>query len=297
MSDKYHFLPPETLDALSNIEMVSRYLVEGSIMGLHRSPYKGFSSEFAEYRKYCPGDSVKYLDWFAYAKTDRYYVKQFENETNMNSYIVLDISKSMAMPGTRKHKFNYACYMAAAFIYLMQRQRDAFGLFTYNDGIRNYHPPKNSRQHMLNLLSVLENLSPNGRTDAAKCFHGIAEQITKRSLVIIFSDFFELDMEFLKSLEHFRYKKAEVILFQILDETELQLPYKGLVEFEDMETGDIVEFESEFSREIYMQDFNRYVKGLKNACEKMNIMFESTSTSIPFERALLAYFAKREEMF
>ncbi|HBC88111.1 MAG TPA: DUF58 domain-containing protein [Lentisphaeria bacterium] len=297
MPDKYHFLPSETLDALSNIEMVCRYLVEGSIMGLHRSPYKGFSSEFAEYRKYCPGDSVKYLDWFVYAKTDRYYVKQFEDETNMNSYIVLDVSNSMAMPGTKRHKFNYSCYMAAAFIYLMQRQRDAVGLFTYNDAIQSYHPPKNSRQHMLNLLSVLERLSPGGRTDAAKCFHSIAEQISRRSLVMIFSDFFDLDKGFLKSLEHFRYKKAEVILFQILDEAELQLPYKGLVEFEDMETGDVVEFESEFSREIYMKEFNDYVEGVRTSCEKMNIMFESISTRTPFERSLLAYFTKREELF
>ena len=297
MPDKHHFLPPETLDAISNIEVVARYLAEGSIMGLHRSLYKGFSSEFAEYRKYCPGDSVKYLDWFAYAKTDRYYVKQFEDETNMNSYVVLDISNSMAMPGTKRHKFNYACYMAAAFIYLMQRQRDAVGLFIFNDIIRGYYPPRNSRQHMLDLLSVLENLSPSGRTDAAKCFHGIADQIKRRSIVVIFSDFFDLDSEFLKSLEHFRYKKAEVILFQVLDETELQLPYKGLVEFEDMETGEVVEFESEFSRETYMREFNEYVQRLKASCEKMNIMFETISTSSPFERSLLAYFTKREELF
>ncbi len=297
MSDKYHFLPPGTLDALSNIELISRYLVEGSIMGLHRSPYRGFSSEFAEYRKYCPGDSVKYVDWFAFAKTDRYYVKQFEDETNMNSYVILDSSNSMAMPGTKRHKFNYACYMAAAFIYLMQRQRDAVGLVTYNDSIRGYYPPRNSRQHMLDLLSVLENLSPSGRTDAAKCFHKIADQIKRRSLVLIFSDFFDMDAQFMKSLEHFRYKKCEVILFQILDETELQLPYKGLVEFEDMETGDVVEFESEYSRDIYIQDLNDYVHDMKAACEKMNIMFESISTRTPFEKALLAYFAKREEMY
>ncbi len=297
MSDKYHFLPSETLDAVSNIELISRYLVEGSIMGLHRSPYRGFSSEFAEYRKYCPGDSVKYLDWFVYAKTDRYYVKQFEDETNMNSYVILDTSNSMAMPGTKRHKFNYACYMAAAFIYLMQRQRDAVGLFTYGDSIRSYHPPRNSRQHMLDLLSYLENLSPAGKTSAAKCFHGIADQIRRRSLVIIFSDFFDLDAGFIKSLEHFRYKKCEIILFQILDEAELQLPYKGLVEFEDMETGEIVEFESEYSRDIYVHDLEEYVRNLKATCEKMNIMFESINTKTPFERALLAYFAKREEMY
>ena len=297
MPDNYHFLPPETLDSLSNIEMISRYLVEGSIMGLHRSPYRGFSAEFAEYRKYCPGDSVKHVDWFAYAKTDRYYVKQFENETNLNSYIILDISNSMSMPGTTKHKFNYACYMAAAFMYLMQRQRDAVGLFTYNDIVREYYPPKNSRKHMLNMLSVLEGLSPSGRTDAGKCFHDIAEQISKRSLVLIFSDFFDMDAEFLKSLEHFRYKKSEVILFQILDELELTLPYNGFIEFEDMETGDRIEVESEFSRDAYIKDLTDYIGTVKAACEKMNIMFETINTATPFEKSLLAYFAKREEMY
>ena len=297
MPDNYHFLPPETLDTLSNIEMVSRYLVEGSIMGLHRSPYRGFSAEFAEYRKYCPGDSVKHVDWFAYAKTDRYYVKQFENETNLNSYIILDVSNSMSMPGTNKHKFNYACYMAAAFMYLMQRQRDAVGLFTYNDIVREYYPPRNSRKHMLNLLSVLEKISPSGRTDAGKCFHSIAEQISKRSLVLIFSDFFDIDTEFVKSLEHFRYKKAEVILFQILDDLELTLPYNGFIEFEDMETGDRIEVESEFSRDAYMKDLMDYIREVKASCEKMNIMFETINTATPFEKSLLAYFAKREELF
>ncbi len=297
MSDKYHFLPPGTLDALSNVELISKYLVEGSIMGLHRSPYRGFSSEFAEYRKYCPGDSVKYLDWFAYAKTDRYYVKQFEDETNMFSYVILDTSNSMAMPGTKRHKFNYACYMAAAFIYLMQRQRDAVGLFTYSDKVHSFYPPRNSRRHMLDLLSVLENLSPAGKTDASRCFHSIADQIRRRSLVVIFSDFFDLDSQFMKSLEHFRYRKSEIILFQILDETELQLPYKGLVEFEDMETGETVEFESEYSRDLYMHDLEEYLHNMKAACEKMNIMFETISTKTPFERALMAYFTKREEMF
>ena len=297
MAPNYHFLPSETLDTLSNIEMVSKYLVEGSIMGLHRSPYRGFSAEFAEYRKYCPGDSVKHVDWFAYAKTDRYYVKQFENETNLNSYIILDISNSMSMPGTKKHKFNYACYMAAAFMYLMQRQRDAVGLFTYNDIIREYYPPRNSRKHMLNLLAVLENISPFGRTDAGKCFHDIAEQISKRSLVLIFSDFLDLDAEFVKSLEHFRYKKAEVILFQILDELELTLPYNGFIEFEDMETGDRIEVESEFSRDSYLKDLTDYIGEVKATCEKRNIMFATINTATPFEKSLLAYFAKREELY
>ena len=150
-------LSPRMLDSLKNLELVARAMVEGSLTGLHRSPYHGFSSEFSEYRKYCPGDAVKHVDWVAYAKTDRYYVKQYEDETNTRAYIVLDRSGSMALGAAKNHKFNYACYLAAAFLYLMQRQKDAVGLFTYTDRIESYYPAKTSRMHMLSLLAQAGN--------------------------------------------------------------------------------------------------------------------------------------------
>jgi uncharacterized protein (DUF58 family) len=296
---QYKYLPPETLDSLKNIELAAKTLVEGGMLGLHRSPYHGFSSEFAEYRKYSPGDSIKYIDWKTYARSDRYYIKRFEEETNLRSYIVLDKSGSMGMASGRPApvKFNYACYMAAAFMYLMHQQRDAFGLFTYNDKIIEATECKCSRSHLIKLLKLLERLSPEGRSDAGGCFRRIAEQIPQRSMVIIFSDFFDHEPEFLKSLHHLTFKKCEVILFQALNDEELKFPYKGLVQFEDLETGETIDLESEACKDFFLSALNKYNIKLKDFCDSQRISFETLTVSTPFERALAAYFSKREAMF
>ncbi len=291
------YLTPQTLDALRNIEMVARTMVEGSLTGLHCSPYHGFSSEFSEYRKYCPGDSVKYLDWQAYARTDRYYVKRFEDETNTHSYIILDQSGSMGLGAGKNRKFNYACYVAAAFIYLMHRQKDAVGLFTYTDKIKEYFPAQCSRVHIMALLSHLENISPSGTSDAAPCFHRIAETVHRRSIVLIFSDFFDTNPEFLKSLRHFRHKNCEVILFRILDPLETDFPFRGLLEFHDMESDELMEVESEDSRSSYLEALEENTRKIKQICGRMNVSFESFNTKTPFDYALLAYFHKRDKMF
>jgi len=291
------YLMPRTLDALKNIEMVARTMVEGTLTGLHRSPYHGFSSEFSEYRKYCPGDPVKHVDWQAYARTDRYYVKQYEDETNTRTYVVLDQSGSMGLGSPKLHKFNYACYLAAAFIYLMHRQKDAVGLFTYTDSIQKYFPAQCSRLHMLSLLSHLENLSPEGRSDAAPCFNRIADEVRRRSIVIIFSDFFDSNPAFMNSLRHFQHKNCEVILFQILDPLESEFPFRGLIEFRDMETGEFLEVESDDCRATYLEDLNTATREMKQLCGRMNMSFETLNTGTAFDHALLAYFHKREKMF
>jgi len=290
-------LTPHTLDTLKNLELVAREMVEGTLTGLHRSPYHGFSSEFSEYRKYCPGDAVKHVDWVAYAKTDRYYVKQYEDETNTRAYVVIDRSGSMGLGGANAHKFHYACYLAAAFTYLMQRQKDAVGLFTYTDKIQSYFPAKNSRLHMLAILAHLEGLVPEGRSDAAPCFHRIAEEVHRRSIVIVFSDFFDMNPSFINSLLHFQHKGCEVILFQVLAPAEKEFPFRGLIEFRDMETGECMEVESEDCREAYLADLETYIQNMKRVCGRMNMSFETLSTGTPFDRALLAYFHKRERMF
>jgi len=290
-------LTPHTLDTLKNLELVARAMVEGTLTGLHRSPYHGFSSEFSEYRKYCPGDAVKHVDWVAYAKTDRYYVKQYEDETNTRAYVVIDRSGSMGLGGANAHKFHYACYLAAAFTYLMQRQKDAVGLFTYTDKIQSYFPAKNSRLHMLAILAHLEGLVPEGRSDAAPCFHRIAEEVHRRSIVIVFSDFFDMNPSFINSLLHFQHKGCEVILFQVLAPAEKEFPFRGLIEFRDMETGECMEVESEDCREAYLADLETYIQNMKRVCGRMNMSFETLSTGTPFDRALLAYFHKRERMF
>lgn len=277
--------------------MVARSMVEGTLTGLHRSPYHGFSSEFSEYRKYCPGDAVRFVDWQAYARTDRYYIKQYEDETNTRTYVVLDQSGSMGFGAPKCHKFNYACYLAAAFVYLMHRQKDAVGLFTYTDAIQKYFPAKCSRLHMLALLSHLENLTPEGQSNAAPCFHRIAEQVKRRSIVIVFSDFFDANPEFLHSLRHFQHKGCEVILFQVLDPLEANFPFRGLIDFHDMETGEILEMESEECRASYLEELHTAVAGMKQFCGRLKMTFQTLNTVTPFDRALLAYFHKREKMF
>lgn len=292
------FLTPRTLDALKNVELVARSMVEGTLTGLHRSPYHGFSSEFSEYRKYCPGDPVKHVDWVAYAKSDRYYVKQYEDETNTRTYLVLDRSGSMALGGNgRAHKFHYACYLTAAFAYLMHRQKDAVGLFTYSDRIHDYFPAHCSRLHLLSVLSHLEGLVPEGRSDAAPCFQRIAEEVRRRSIVIVFSDFFDPNESFVRSLRQLQHKGCEVILFQVLDPLETTFPFRGLIEFRDLETGECLELESEDCREGYLADLGAYTRAMRSFCGRMNMGFETLSTDTPFDRALLAYFHKREKLF
>lgn len=295
---KFQYLPSETLDTLKNIELVAKTLVEGAMLGLHRSPYHGFSSEFSEYRKYTPGESIKYVDWKAYARTDRHYIKRFEEETNLRSFVVMDKSASMGMADHRSPvKFNYTCYLAAAFMYLMHQQHDAFGLFTYNNKIQDAFECKSSRLHLMTLLRTLEQLVPEGKSDSGTCLKKIAEQVPKRSLVIIFSDFFDHNPEFMKSLHHLTFKKCEVILFQVLNDYELKFPYKGLVEFEDLETGESIDLESDACREYYLTQLNEYKQELKNFCDTYKISFETLTVSTPFENALAAYFSKRGELY
>lgn len=291
----YHYLPPETLDSLKHLEMVAKYLAEGGRLGLHRSPYHGFSSEFAEYRKYSPGDSIRHLDWKAYARSDRYYIRRYEEDTNLKSFIILDQSASMGMPDPDNHsKFNCCCYFAAAFMYLMYSQHDACGLFTYDRQPRDAMPCRCSRQHLSAMLKRLEQLSPEGDSDAATALSAIAGTIPGRSLVIIFSDFFDPKADFLKALHHLTFKKCEVILFQCLNKLELEFPYKGLIEFEDIENGSRIELESSACREPYLRELKKYNNSLKDFCNARKIILEPICSATPFERILAAYFSKRE---
>ena len=299
--NSYTYLPPETLDTLKNVEFVARSLVEGAMLGLHRSPYRGFSSEFAEYRKYSPGDNVKYIDWKTYARSDRYYIKCFNEETNLNSYILLDTSGSMAMAGAAKAKcpakFNYACYLAAAFMYLAHKQRDAFSLLTWSEKPGEFTGCSNSLSHLGTMLKHLEALKPSGISNAAFSLSKIAEHIPRRSLVLVFSDFLEHGTDFLRSLHQLTFKQCEVILFQILNADELAFPYKGLIKFQDLETGETMELEGEACREQYLSALEKYNSEIKGFCDQHRIAFEKLTTEAPFERALAAYFSKREVLF
>ncbi|MFA6658876.1 MAG: DUF58 domain-containing protein [Victivallaceae bacterium] len=296
----YTYLPSSTLDSLKNIELVARSLVEGGMLGLHRSPYRGFSSEFSEYRKYSSGDDVRHIDWKTYARSDRHYIKCFEEDSNLNSYILLDTSNSMTMQNDGAEspaKFNYACYLAAAFMYLAHKQHDAFGLYTWAEQVDNFEGCSNSLSHLTSQLKRLEKLKPGGESDSEKCLSRIAELIPQRSLVLIFSDFLDRNENFIKPLHHLDFKKCEVILFQVMTENELKFPYRGLVRFEDLETAENIEVESESCRSYYLEALRNYNHRLRMFTEHHRMVFETISTATPFESALLAYFSKRTAMY
>ena len=235
--DKRKYLRPEIVASINNISLRARLVVEGYLTGLHKSPYHGFSVEFAEHRAYGPGDELKHLDWKLYGKTDRYYIKQYEEETNLRSYILLDVSKSMTYASHKISKLDYGSYLASALTYLMLNQRDAVSLTLFDEKTRGYVPPHSTQSHLNLILDKLDNLEPGNDTKIAPTLHELAEKIKKRGLVILISDLLDEPDEVLAGLKHFRHKKHEVVVFHLIDPKEKDLDFSIRTRFYDIETG------------------------------------------------------------
>ena len=223
---------------LNSISMKAKLVVEGYIIGQHRSPYHGFSVEFSEHRSYEPGDEVKHIDWKLYGKTNRLYVKRYEEETNLRAHLILDTSKSMSYTSNKVSKLDYGSYLLAALSYLMISQQDAAGVVLFDEKIRSFIPPKSTPSHLNTLLNVLDSPEPGNDTKIESVLHQMAERINKRGLVIIISDLLDEPKNILKGLKHFRHKKQEVILFHILDRNELEFEFENRTKFVDMESGE-----------------------------------------------------------
>ncbi|TVR35909.1 MAG: DUF58 domain-containing protein [Balneolaceae bacterium] len=303
-------LDPNILTQLAPLEMKARNIVEGFISGLHRSPYHGFSVEFAEHKPYNQGDDFKHIDWKVYGKTERFYVKQYEAETNLRAHVVLDISSSMYF----KHfadwsKLRYAIHLAASLMYMLYRQRDASGLVLFDEKVREEFPAKSSYSHLRLLFSRLEEQLAEEQEKAglqrssasAEALHQLAENLKKRSLVIIVTDLFEnVDNHdaLISALRHLRHQKHEVLLFNVLEhqsERELDFP-DGKFLFEDMETGSEMEVIPAQVKEDYKRKVNEYTKRFKLACNEARVDFEEIDTQSPFDLALLAYLNKRKKL-
>jgi uncharacterized protein (DUF58 family) len=306
------YLDPQALSELKNMELRARLIVEGFITGLHKSPYHGFSVEVAEHRPYNPGDEYKRIDWKVFGKTDRYYLKQYEEETNLRSFIVLDTSRSMRY---RHHgkltKLQYASYLAAALQYLMLKQRDATGLIAFDSRVHTVMPPKSTRAFLRTALAKLEELNSDpeqveGRastsgTAAAAALHEVAERISRRSLVIIMTDLFENVSEhddLLRALKHLRHKKHEVLVFHILEShTERSFDFPDVpMLFRDMETGVQLSIHPGQIRRQYREAVEAFSNRFRRSCLEFNIDFEELDTGVPFERALLGYLNKRSRL-
>ena len=292
----FKYLEPEVVAKLSNLSLVGRLVVEGFITGLHKSPHKGFSVEFAEHRQYVPGDDLRYLDWTVFARTDNYFIKQYEEETNVKAYLLVDRSASMGFGSGSVTKLQYACYLAAALSYLMIRQRDAAGLVTFDSQIRRLLPPRSRPTQLRAILEELQDLEPGEQSDLGRTFHDLAENIKRRGLIIVFSDLLDNPDRLLPALQHFRHNKHEVLVFHILDRQELEFDYEDYATFQDLETGRQLPLDPAFFRQTYLDRIEAYQSRFRRFASENRIDYLMLSTEVPYDRSLMAYLSKRARM-
>ncbi|MFH1238575.1 MAG: DUF58 domain-containing protein [bacterium] len=293
---KQNYLDPLVLAKLSSMLLRARFVVEGFIAGLHQSPFRGFSLEFAQHRQYSRGDELKYLDWKIYGRSDRFYIRQYQEETNLKSYIILDASASMGY-GTRGiSKLQYAAYLASSLAYLMLKQQDSVGLGTFSSQLDSYIPPRANKQHLAVILEELEKVVPAGETDISCILEGLGGHIKKRGLIIFVSDLFDEPDKVIKALKYFRFQKHEVIMFHLLDPAERELPFDDLILFEDMEKHSQVVSEPDLIRREYKNLMAGFIEKYKLSCHQSGIDYCLMDTSVPLDKALSAYLAKREMM-
>ncbi len=298
MANAEKYLRPEVINQVARLDMRAKFIVEGFLTGLHASPFQGFSVEFSEHRKYVPGDDLKDLDWNVYAKTDKYYLKKFQAETNVTGYLVMDLSASMAYTYRQElTKFDYGICLAAALGYLMIHQQDPVGLVTFDKVIRNVLPPHSKRTQLGNILAMLANLKPTGETDIAQCIHQLAALIRTKSLIMIFSDLLTDAEPFMKALYHLRHRGHEIIVFHILDEAEVYFPFEGLIEFEDVETPEKLTIDAKGMKMDYLKSIEEFREHYREECTKANIDYVAMDTSVSFDKALLEYLIQRQRRF
>ncbi len=293
-------LTPELVGRLGRLDLVARLVVEGFLTGMHKSPYHGFSAEFAEYRQYIAGESVANIDWRVYAKSDRHYLKVFTEETNLRATLLMDCSASMDYTGAegRPTKKQYASYLAAALSYLLLRQNDAVGLVTFDEAPLEMVPSRSMRRQLFQVLKVLDALPAGTGTDLGEVLHRVAERVQRRGLVLLFSDLMDDPAKIIAGLKHFRHRGHEVVVFQILDPREIALDFHGEVEFESLEQpGQKVRLEPAHMREGYQERFNIWRDELRRECRRQLVDLVEITTDTPFEKGLGAYLQKRRRMY
>lgn len=294
-SDYQKYLDPQTLAKLQGLELRARLIVEGYVAGLHRSPYHGFSIEFAEHREYVPGDDLRYVDWKVFAKTDKIYLKQYEEETNLLSYLLLDTSESMRYQsaGAALSKLQYAQCVAASLAYLVLQQQDSVGLVTFDRNIRTLVRPSSNASHLKHLLHVMEESTAERKTATGPIFHELAERLSKRGIVVILSDLFDNVPSMMAGLKHFRHRRHEVIIFHVLDPAELDFPFEQTTLFKGLEELPDVLAEPKTLRKAYLQEFERFLKDVRVGCRNQRIDYVPVRTDQPLDLALSSYLASR----
>jgi uncharacterized protein (DUF58 family) len=315
------YLRPDVIAQVSRLDLRARFIVEGFLSGLHASPFHGFSVEFSEHRKYVPGDDLRQIDWAVYAKTDRFYIRKFEAETNLAAYLVVDTSASMAYPersgrdarsGTadtavahtpgahRMSKLDYAICLAAALGYMMIGQQDAVGLARFDSTLRSFLPARSKRSHLTRIIADLAAVRP-AKDQAGKglgaTLHEIARRVPKRGLVVVLSDFLADEREVIDGLHHLRFRGHDVILFQVLDWAEVEFPFEQASAFEDPETGQRLTTTPEAVRDAYLNALREFTENYRRETANVRADFVQVHTGMTFDRALIQFLIDRRKKF
>jgi len=287
------FLAPEVLARISSLELLARTVVEGFISGLHRSPFTGFSTEFAEYRQYMPGDDLRYLDWKVLGRTDRYYIKKYRADTNSQCHILIDASASMKYTTTGITKLQYAQFLAASLAYLASKQQDAVGLIAFDQEVRTHVPAHNRTGHMRTIFGRMEQLEAGNETRLSEMLHLSAERITRRGIIVVISDFYDEPEAIISALQHLRFKGNDVIVFHVLDKNETDFDFTEPVLLEDAETEEQIHVMPDILAEGYRGAVRDHLERLREAASQNKIDYELLTTDRPLDFALFSFLAKR----
>ncbi|QOV89829.1 DUF58 domain-containing protein [Humisphaera borealis] len=288
---KYQYFAPADAARMSGLELSARQVVEGLFIGQHKSPHKGFSVEFSEHREYVAGDDVRHMDWRAYGRADRYYIKLFEQETNLRATIVIDTSASMTF-GTPT-KIDYARHLAACLAYLLSKQQDLAGLVAVDESVTAELPPGSSAAHLDRLFKALEAIKPGVGTELSKQLHALSERLPRRTLVILISDLWTEPDEFIKALQHLRHRKHQAMVIHLLDRAELDLPYDRMVTLEDLETKERLQINPADVRENYKQQIGEYLTKIRRVCADTDVEYHDLFVEEAYDKALVKLLARR----
>jgi uncharacterized protein (DUF58 family) len=292
------YLKPEVIRSVARLDLKARFIVEGFLSGLHRSPFHGFSVEFSEHRRYHPGDDIRLIDWNVYAKTDRYFIKKFQAETNLEAYLVMDCSASMGYAtGNAMSKMDYAICLAAALGHLMIHQQDSVGLYVFDEKLREYLPPKSKRSHLTAMLSMLARTAPAGETSLGEILLEVASRVSKRSLILVLSDMISDQEAVIRGLQAIRYRGHDLILFQVLDHGEVNFEFDGPARFEDPETQETVTADAQAIRAAYLEEIRMFLQTYRDECRQVKADFVTVDNSMTFDKALREFMIQRQGRF
>ena len=300
--DYRQYLDPRTLAKIAALDIRARLIVEGFITGMHRSPYKGFSVEFAQHRPYVTGDDIKYIDWKVFGRTDRHYIKQYEEETNLHVMLVVDASESMTYAGEQAkgwkseggwRKFDHATSIAASLAYVALHQQDSAGLAVFDEKVRHFIKPSNNPRQWRTIVDELTTVPKNKKTRTGAILDEIAEQMNHRSLIVLISDFFDSAENIIKGLRHLRYRRHDLIVLQVLDHDELEFPFDATTLFKGMEEMGELIVEPRALREGYLEEMRRHTEKIRQACHQLHVDFVQVDTSLPLDVTLPGFLATR----